>query len=183
MKNLNLVISVMALACAALFTVPTSAYSASDTVTCKDGSSSHGGKGSCAHHGGIDKKATNAAAGASAPAAAPATPKAEPATAAASASAETVDCKDGSMSHGGKGACSHHGGIKKSGASESPAAPAAAPAAPASAAPAATSTESTSKAGSSDANGATAKCKDGTFSHSKHHSGSCSHHGGVDKFL
>ena len=171
MKNLNFVISVTALVCAALFTVPASAYSASDTVTCKDGSSSHDGKGSCAHHGGIDKKATDAAAGASAPAAAPAAPKAEPVPAAASASAETVDCKDGSMSHGGKGACSHHGGIKKSGASESPAVPAA------------TSTESTRKTESSDSTGATAKCKDGTFSHSKHHSGSCSHHGGVDKFL
>ena len=31
--------------------------------------------------------------------------------------------------------------------------------------------------------GATAKCKDGTFSMSKHHSGSCSHHGGVAQFL
>ena len=31
--------------------------------------------------------------------------------------------------------------------------------------------------------GATAKCKDGAFSMSKHHSGSCSHHGGVAQFL
>ncbi len=30
---------------------------------------------------------------------------------------------------------------------------------------------------------ATAKCKDGTFSMSAHHSGSCSHHGGVAQFL
>ncbi len=30
---------------------------------------------------------------------------------------------------------------------------------------------------------ATAKCKDGTFSISAHHSGSCSHHGGVAQFL
>jgi hypothetical protein len=28
-------------------------------------------------------------------------------------------------------------------------------------------------------NGATAKCKDGTLSYSAHHSGTCSHHGGV----
>lgn len=27
--------------------------------------------------------------------------------------------------------------------------------------------------------GATAKCKDGTYSYSKHHQGTCSHHGGV----
>ena len=31
--------------------------------------------------------------------------------------------------------------------------------------------------------GATAKCKDGTFSMSTHHSGSCSHHGGVASWL
>jgi hypothetical protein len=31
--------------------------------------------------------------------------------------------------------------------------------------------------------GATAKCKDGTFSSSKTHSGSCSHHGGVAAWL
>ena len=31
--------------------------------------------------------------------------------------------------------------------------------------------------------GATAKCKDGAFSHSQHHSGLCSHHGGVASFL
>jgi hypothetical protein len=27
--------------------------------------------------------------------------------------------------------------------------------------------------------GATARCRDGTYSHSRHHSGTCSHHGGV----
>lgn len=31
--------------------------------------------------------------------------------------------------------------------------------------------------------GATAQCKDGTFSHSKQHSGSCSRHGGVAQWL
>ena len=31
--------------------------------------------------------------------------------------------------------------------------------------------------------GSTALCKDGTYSHSAHHSGSCSRHGGVAKFL
>jgi hypothetical protein len=35
----------------------------------------------------------------------------------------------------------------------------------------------------SDSAGATAQCKDGSYSHSKHHSGSCSRHGGVAKFL
>ena len=31
--------------------------------------------------------------------------------------------------------------------------------------------------------GATAKCKDGSFSMAAHHSGACSHHGGVATFL
>lgn len=31
--------------------------------------------------------------------------------------------------------------------------------------------------------GASAQCKDGTYSHSAHHSGACSHHGGVAKWL
>jgi hypothetical protein len=31
--------------------------------------------------------------------------------------------------------------------------------------------------------GATAKCKDGTYSMSKQHSGACSHHGGVSNWL
>lgn len=31
--------------------------------------------------------------------------------------------------------------------------------------------------------GATAQCKDGTYSFSKHHSGTCSHHGGVRRWL
>jgi hypothetical protein len=31
--------------------------------------------------------------------------------------------------------------------------------------------------------GAAAQCKDGTYSHSKTHSGACSHHGGVAKWM
>lgn len=31
--------------------------------------------------------------------------------------------------------------------------------------------------------GATAQCKDGTYSHAAHHGGACSHHGGVAKWL
>ena len=31
--------------------------------------------------------------------------------------------------------------------------------------------------------GATARCKDGTYSYSQHHSGTCSHHGGVAVWL
>lgn len=116
----------------------------------------------------------------------------------ADAASGPVTCTDGSTSaHGGKGACSHHGGIKKDGAAPAAAAaapaaaaPAAAPAAPAAAAPAAkpaatmaAAKPAKSAAMTSSPEGATAKCKDGSFSKSKHHSGTCSRHGGVDSWL
>ena len=118
------------------------------------------------------------------------------------AASATVTCKDGSSSKAGQGACSHHGGVNKGAAASAaaasgaaartPAAAAAAKAAPTAAAPTASPAASDSPAGSnamkSTADGTksgtpTAKCKDGTMSYSKHHSGSCSHHGGVAQFL
>lgn len=62
----------------------------------------------------------------------------------------------------------------------------AAPTTPAPATAPATSAKTSSTASASSAGapaGATAKCKDGTYSMSAHHSGSCSHHGGVAQFL
>jgi len=124
---------------------------ASGPVTCKDGTTSpHGGRGACSGHGGINKaaSATSAASGApaapvaAAPAAAAAAPSA-PAAASGSSSGGPVTCKDGTTSpHGGRGACSGHGGINKaaSATSAAPAAPAAAAAAAAPAAPAAPAT-------------------------------------------
>jgi len=122
--------------------------------------------------------------------------------------AATVTCKDGSTSKAGKGACSHHGGVNRGAAStSSTSAPAPAPssskskapsASPAPEAPAPTpqpAAKSThahpttpgstgaSKAANTDPTGALAQCKDGTYSHSKKHSGACSHHGGVAKWL
>lgn len=112
-----------------------------------------------------------------------------------------VTCKDGSTSpHGGRGACSKHGGINKDAAAPAaaaaPTAPAAAPAAPAAApakpaapaAPAAAPAKPEKpakgeKSVNGDATGATAKCKDGSFSHSKTHTGTCSRHGGVAEWL
>ena len=41
----------------------------------------------------------------------------------------------------------------------------------------------TATAGNTDAPGAIAKCKDGTYSHAKSHSGACSRHGGVSDWL
>ena len=44
-------------------------------------------------------------------------------------------------------------------------------------------TNTASRSANGDATGATAQCKDGSYSHAPHHSGACSHHGGVAKFF
>lgn len=59
--------------------------------------------------------------------------------------------------------------------------PMAAPTPPPSAMPAPAKLTPPSTAGAAGA--ATAKCRDGSMSYSVHHSGSCSHHGGVAQFL
>jgi len=98
-------------------------------------------------------------------------------------------CKDGTTSAAtGRGACSGHGGVQKAGKPATAAAPAstesASPAAaPAPAPQAAPDGKAAATSGNTDPTGATAKCKDGTYSKSKHHKGSCSHHGGVAEFL
>jgi len=64
--------------------------------------------------------------------------------------------------------------------------PAAVPAAaPAATGPAKTAAKATTagKASNTDPTGATGKCKDGTYTHSKSHSGACSHHGGVASWI
>lgn len=110
-------------------------------------------------------------------------------------SAASVICKDGTTSTTtGRGACSHHGGVDKtktsSGGTVTPApATKPAPATPAQpeTPPAMTKTPSsttrTSRSENSDPTGAIAKCKDGLYSHSKHHTGTCSRHGGVAQWL
>src|ERR1035438_1513799 len=98
----------------------------------------------------------------------------------AQTAAATKTCKDGTTSTAtGKGACSGHGGVQKA-AAASTAAPAAAPApAPAKAAAAPTPAATTGAAPA----GATAKCKDGTYSMAKNHQGACSKHGGVGEWM
>ncbi len=94
-------------------------------------------------------------------------------------------CKDGTTSTiTGKGACSHHGGVLKTpAASPAAAAPASVPAKAAAPAPAVKAAAPAAAASGEAPSGATAKCKDGSYSMSKHHQGSCSHHGGVASFL
>jgi hypothetical protein len=49
--------------------------------------------------------------------------------------------------------------------------------------PAAPTGKAAPKGSNADAAGATAKCKDGAYSHAKGHTGACSHHGGVAQWL
>ena len=117
---------------ASLLTVPllcTAAYAqtAATSVLCKDGTTSTTtGRGACSHHGGVNKSGTAtgstaaSGSGAAASSAAPATPSAAPAAPSAPASSASgsgsVLCKDGTTSTTtGRGACSHHGGVNKSG--------------------------------------------------------------------
>ena len=120
-----------------------------------------------------------------------------------SASTATVTCKDGSTAKAGRGACHGHGGVDKTkgAVTSEPPAPANASAPPASmgaappsaAAPVLPPTSHASesqhaatsggKAATDDPTGAIAKCKDGKYWHGSKHSGSCSHHGGVETWL
>jgi Tfp pilus assembly protein FimV len=121
----------------------------------------------------------------------------------------TTTCKDGTTSSAtGKGACSGHGGVdksaKKAAKSDSKASAKVAKT-DAKAEPKAAKTETkadakvakteskaasksaktpaTTTASNTDPNGATAKCKDGTYSHAATRRGACSRHGGVAEWL
>jgi hypothetical protein len=168
-----------------VFALSLPAWADSTPTTCKDGTTSTStGKGTCSGHGGVQKAGTSAASAAPA-AAAPAAP------AAPAMSGGTSTCKDGTTSTStGKGTCSGHGGVQKAATPAAAAPAAAAPAAAAAAAaPAAAKSSTASKSAptaatsNTDPTGATAKCKDGTYSKSQHHSGTCSSHGGVAQWL
>ncbi len=84
-------ISILALLVVSLASAPLPAQATSSV--CRDGTTSAAaGRGACSGHGGVDAKATEAA---------------------AKAAKTTVTCTDGTSSAGGRGACSSHGGIAK----------------------------------------------------------------------
>jgi len=124
-------------------------------------------------------------------AAAPAEGKAARKEKAPAGAAATVICKDGTTGEGGRGACRGHGGVDKkataarAGGGATPAMPPPSPAAAAPALPASPATAS--PAGRAEPAGdkgpPTARCKDGTLSYAKHHTGACANHGGVAEWL
>jgi hypothetical protein len=117
-----------------------------------------------------------------------------------SAQEAKVTCKDGTLSKGGQGACSSHGGIatKATAKTNAKAATSTAKAdakalksdAKANTKLAKNETKTAAKdmkaavsAEEKDAKGATAVCKDNTYSHAKNRQGMCSGHGGVAKTM
>jgi hypothetical protein len=139
---------------------------------CKDGTrSTASGRGACSGHGGVAKVVASSKA-------ADRTAKGGRVAYVPKPSAQ-VACKDGTSSANGRGACSHHGGI---GAAAAPAmrAPAPGRALPPMSAP--RTAPAPSRTGQVPA-GATAQCKDGTYSNAKNRRGACSRHGGVATWM
>jgi len=167
------------------------------TFKCGDGtySTAATARGACSRHGGVAQALTHAAApaarapAAAAQAAAPAARAPAAAAQAAAPAGATFKCVDGTYSTAAtpRGACSRHGGVAQALRGAAAAAPAAAaPAAPAQTAPTpaprAAAPRTAAPPAGAPAN-ATALCKDGTYSMSQHRGGTCSRHGGVDRWL
>ena len=125
---------------------------------------------------------------------------AAPGSATAQATAKKVECKDETYSTAGHGACSGHGGVKesavkKAGENVKESAKKAGRATAEAAEKVGDKTKEVAKktgraadkaedkVADKFADKATAKCKDGTSSHAKTHSGACSRHGGVAEWL
>jgi hypothetical protein len=106
-----------------VFAVSATAQAQKSTSTpCKDGTTSTAiGRGACSGHGGVDgeKLAAQKKAAHAAREAAKKTAKAEEKAESKAvkreekAAATMVKCTDGTTSKGGRGACSHHGGIAR----------------------------------------------------------------------
>jgi uncharacterized protein (DUF1697 family) len=130
------------------------AQGTSVSVTCNDGTTSASvGKGACSGHGGVKAKTTTTSKTTS------------KTTTSAAAKTKTAKTKTSTKMEGGE---------TKAAKAKSAKAKTSAPAAKGS---------GTASAADKDPKDATASCKDGTYSHAATHSGACSGHGGVLKFL
>lgn len=135
-------------------------------VTCKDGSKSKGGQGACSGHGGVltpEMKAqmkADAKAAKEAKAAQMAAKRAEMKTA---KKAEVAEKRmDKRMEMADKKEMKKDAGMAKADMKAD---------------------RKAEREDDKDARGATAECKDHTYSHAKTHQGACSRHGGVARFL
>lgn len=135
-------------------------------VTCKDGSKSDGGRGACSSHGGVMTAAMKAAA------------KTDARAAAKVARADARATKTASVAK-----------TEKSAAKAEVKAEAKATKSATMQAKVETKTENRGGAAAAvrgddhDARGATAECKDHTYSHARTHQGACSRHGGVARYI
>jgi Protein of unknown function (DUF3761) len=130
-------------------------------TTCKDGTTSAAaGKGACSGHGGVDKKAAKAA-------------KSDAKVASKVAKADTKAAK-AETKPAVKAEKSADKATNKAMKAETKQAAKSANA---------TATAPRTTASNTDPTDATAKCKDGTYSHAKTHRGACSRHGGVAEWL
>lgn len=167
--------------------IPVASGAQASAVKCKDGTTTAiTGRGACSNHGGVDKSATKTESK---------TVKAQEKVAKAvvkktTGTQVTQMCADGTKSNStGRGACSGHGGVKGAEAtSKTTGATVAAPvtmAAPKPKSPVAAATHTVGSGAADDKNpmGAIAQCKDGMYSHAKNHTGACSRHGGVAKWM
>ena len=145
----------------AVQTAGAQAPAAAAPTTCKDGTSSTAtGRGACSGHGGVQKASPGSSGGSasgSSTASTPSSSSSAPAAGTPPASGSAMKAAAGSS------------GSSSSGSSTA-------------STPSSSSSNSTTT-GNTDPTGATAKCKDGTYSKSKHHSGTCSKHGGVDQWM
>ena len=151
------------LTAAAIALAPFALNAQAATATCKDGTTSTAtGRGACSGHGGVDKAATKAAAKSDSKAAAKAA-KSEAKEAKSTTKADTkADVK--AQTKSAKAAEKSTSKAVSSDVKE---------------------TGKTAKvaASNTDPTNATAKCKDGTYSHAATHRGACSRHGGVSEWL
>jgi len=159
-----------------LLATPASAAKESGPVTCADGTTSpHGGKGACSGHGGIKK--------AEASTKKPAKETKEKETKAKTKAKEKEKETKAKATKAKEKETRKKETKKKASPSETPAAITAPAAAPATATPAKREASESKSRANTDPSGATARCKDGTYSHAQTHQGACSRHGGVAEWL
>jgi len=129
---------------------------ATAALTCKDGTTSTAtGRGACSGHGGVDKSPKSAK-----------STKARAKVAKADAKADAKEAKQDSKATVKETKTAEKAATKSAKSDTKEA-----------------STVANATAANTDPTNATAKCKDGTYSHAATHRGACSRHGGVAEWL